>query len=55
MKYLKKLFKRKSNTTYPEMVICIDFHDGTIREQRVGMIDCVKEEDNLIRICCVSN
>ena len=55
MKFLRKLFKRKNAAEYPEMVACIDFHDGSIRKQRAGMIDCVKREDHVIRICCANN
>ena len=58
MKFLKKLFKRKNATTIPEntsTVTCIDFHDGTIRKQRVGMVNCLKQKDQLISICCAGN
>ena len=38
----------------PEMVTCIDFHDGTLRKQARELTNCFDKKRYGIRICCAS-
>lgn len=37
-----------------EMVHCVDFHDGTLRQQLRELANCFDHRINGVRVCCAS-